>query len=176
MTTTRSVGANVARAVLLAFLASLLVFGAACGRDDPTVEADASAEIGNDEDKAQVATPPTTPGEEGERQTFTKEQSGETAQMEVGEEVVVSLETCPGCGYHWEITSPPDGAVVECCDATETEGDNQADDGTPIAGAPGTIDFKFKGTGAGTASVEIGYFPPGDDKAEETYTLTFVVR
>ena len=177
MTTTRSLGANGARAILLAVLASLLVFSAACGRDDPTVDADASAQVGDDdEDKAQVTLPPTTPGEEGDPQTFTKEQSGETVQMKVDEEVVVSLETCAGCGYHWEITSPPDGAVVECCDATETEGDNQADDGTPIAGVPGTLDFKFTGAGAGTTTVEIGYFPPAEDKPEETYTLTFVVR
>ena len=177
MTTSRSSGGRVVRALLLAFLASLLVFSAACGRDDPTVDADASAQVGDDdEDKAKVTLPPTTPGEEGEPQTFTKEQSGETVQMKVDEEVVVSLETCPGCGYQWEITSPPNGSVVEPQDASETPGDNQADDGTPIAGASGTIDFTFKGTGAGTTTVEIGYFPPAEDKPEETFTLTFVVR
>ena len=168
MTTSRSSGGRVVRAVFLAFLASLLALGTACGGDDPTVDAD--------EDKAEVTAPTTAPGADGEPQTFTKEQSGETAQLNVGEEVVVSLETCPGCGYHWEITTPPDAAVVESFDPTETPGDNQAEDGTPIAGASGTIEFKFKGVGAGTTTVEIGYFPPADDKAEETYTLTFEVR
>lgn len=163
------------RTLLLALSVAVLSAGAACGGDDPTVDADASSETDSGGDSSRV-TVDTTPGAEGEPQVFGKEQNGETVQMQVDEEVVVSLESCPSCGYHWEITSPPDGSVVEPSDASETPGPNQSEDGTPMVGASSTIEFFFKATGAGTTTVEIGYFPPADDKAEETYTLTFVVR
>ncbi len=160
----------------MALLVGLLTVGAACG-DDPTVGSESSSQTTTSEDKAQVTTPdPTDPSDGSDLQTFTKEQSGETVQMKVGEEVIASLETCPGCGYYWEETSEPDSAIIKTLDKTETPPNNQSEDGSPIVGGSGSIEFHFEGVSAGTTEVEIGYFPPAEDQPEETFTLTFVVR
>lgn len=147
---------------------ALLAMSACAAEDEPTVGSTTTAGT-----EATVS-----PAAEGvtASQTFTKADSGKEVPLAVGEEVVAALETCVGCGYRWEITEEPDAAVVESLGSTNQPrtGDTQPGD-PPIAGGSSDELFSFRGVGAGTAKVTIGYFPPAGDSPEETFTLSFSV-
>lgn len=161
------------KVLLLAFVALLL--GAACGSDDEGVSADADAEVGarvgdgvEAEAEADVSADP------GSSRMITQDQNGEEVALKPAEAATVALETCPGCGYEWRITSEPDAKVV-VFEGSENQRREQPADGPPIVGGNEMIHFDFRATGPGTTTVEIGYFPPAMDDAEETFSVTFVV-
>jgi predicted secreted protein len=157
---------------VLVAVAGLVLGG--CGDDSADVES-AGSDTTTSSEKAAVASV-TTPGEERSGQTFTKEQSGETAQVKVGETVTVDLETCPGCGYHWEVTSPTDEEIVKFLGSKQDEREAPKEGEPVIVGGSVMEHFTFEAVAAGTTSVTLGYLPPAEEEAEEEFTLEFVVR
>ncbi|HUR49850.1 MAG TPA: protease inhibitor I42 family protein [Acidimicrobiales bacterium] len=119
----------------------------------------------------------TSAADDASGQTFTQADTGKEALLAVGEEVVVSLETCGGCGYEWRVTEPADAAVVESSESTNqprpTSSTQPGD--PPLVGVPTDENFRFRGVAAGRTEVTIGYFPPAGAAPEESFTLVFVV-
>ena len=152
--------------LLIATAAALALVAGACGSDDGGTSPASSTTTAD-----QTAAAGTTEG-----QTFTRDDNGGEASLAVGEEVTVSLETCGGCGYEWRVTAPPDAAVVETLGTSNNPRPTSTQPGEmPIVGAPTDTVFRFRGVAAGTTELTVGYFPPADDTAEESFTMTFVV-
>lgn len=150
----------------------LLSLMAACGgsADTPGEASRTTSGATASEDKAETA-------EVAASQTFTAADSGKEARLGTGDEVVVSLETCPGCGYQWRITEEPDILVVASVGMNDEPRPTSTQPGDdPIVGAPADSVFRFRGVAPGTTKVAVGYFPPAEDSAEETFTLSFVVE
>lgn len=150
---------------LIAFaLVGLLAF-AACGAEDSAPEAASSTSTSAGEDDAV------------KEQTFTQADSGKEAKLATGEEIVVSLETCGGCGYQWRVTKEADAGVIESLGSTNQARPTTTQPGDPpLVGVPTDENFRFRGVASGRTEVTIGYFPPADDAPEESFTLIFVVE
>ena len=154
--------------LLLAALVSLALVVAGCGDsgDDGGAASTTTADAGNGE-----------PQDESTAPTFTQDDSGEEARLAVGDEVVVALEVCVGCGYRWEITQPPDAAVIAAeGPINQPRPTSSTRPGEPpIVGQSSDEIFRFRGLSAGTTNVTIGYFPPTGDTPEESVVFTFLV-
>jgi len=97
---------------------------------------------------------------------------GRTVPAHPGDVIVVSLDNCFSCGYHWEITLATDGNVV----AHRSTDDQQAKNPQGQVGGSGTRAFTFQAVRAGSTRLELGYFPPAKGaQAESTYNLAFAV-
>jgi inhibitor of cysteine peptidase len=101
------------------------------------------------------------------------EANGTQVDLEVGQELVVTLESNPSTGYGWHVAEIDEGILSQ---VGETEY-NQASGDEQLVGAPGTETLRFEAVASGTTTLLLGYdrvwesVPP-----EQTFTLTVVVK
>lgn len=87
----------------------------------------------------------------------------------VGAAFAIGLIQSGGTGYTWKATGgTAPGSVV----ALVQDWVLQEDSGP---GSPGTHYFVYRGTAAGTGTLEFSQYPPGRDKASKTDTYTVTV-
>lgn len=153
----------------VAGLATILA-GGACTSDEAR-----DTDIGTAIEEEAPSAPAVEENDESGPLTFTKDQNEDQADLTIGEEATVDLETCVGCGYEWKIMTEPDPAVIELAGRTEGSETPEEADGDPMVGGRASESFVFRATGSGTTLVTIGHFPPGASEPEETFTLNFSV-
>lgn len=88
----------------------------------------------------------------GER--ITLDQSGRTVTVPVGTTILVELPSNPSTGFTWEITRPPDPAVLRLVSHRFQP------EWSPAIGAGGTDLWYFRAVGAGTTTVRMRYARP----------------
>jgi len=87
----------------------------------------------------------------------------------VGAPFAIGLIQAAGTGYTWKATGgTAEGSVV----ALVQDGVLQEDTGP---GSPGTHYFVYRGTAAGTGTLEFSQYPPGREKASKTDTYAVTV-
>jgi predicted secreted protein len=88
--------------------------------------------------------------------------------VRAGQLFLVALEANPSTGYHWAAANVPDPAVVALRGAAflPTSG---------LVGAPGRELRVYEAVGAGSATIELGYAPPGRGSAETHRRFTVTV-
>jgi predicted secreted protein len=157
-------------------LAVALLLMAGCSKKAPNRSAQSSS-VGASSTALPAATsvvslPTTVAGQPAQTIRLVDADKGKTVGAHPGDTIVVSLVDCFSCGYHWAITTAPNGAVV----AHRSTEDQPAQNPPGAVGASGKKVFTFQAVGAGTTGVSLGYFPPAKGAAPETtYALTFVV-
>jgi predicted secreted protein len=141
----------------------------ACGSDTTsqgttatTADREATTTAGADE-PATTTTRPVS-------RTLTKADAGTTVALKTGDRFEVSLEWCPGCGYHWQPQSTAGGVLT--LEGSRDEQPQNPAGSPPTVGGTGRQVFTYSVVGAGTAKVEIGSIPPGHDAPEETWSVT----
>jgi inhibitor of cysteine peptidase len=93
---------------------------------------------------------------------------GTVVEVEVGEEVVVSLEGNATTGYSWQVTAV-DSAVLALKGDPDYESSSNAD------GAGGTYTFHFDALAAGETEVVLQYFPTWEQPSATAGSFTFTV-
>ena len=100
--------------------------------------------------------------------------AGETVTLDVGQDLVVRLESNPSTGYSWEAIEIP--AVLEGPSAPTHEQDSEAEG---VVGAAGTDVFTFTASeDAGDGTLVLAYRRPWEENvpAEEEFVLEVTVR
>lgn len=144
-------------------LSGLIALGA-CGSDDGASTTTAPSESESTTSTADV----TTTSAAAVSKTLTKADAGTTVALEQGDRFEVSLEWCPGCGYHWQPQAADSGVVK--LEGSRDEAPEQTT--PPTVGGTGRQIFTYVVVGAGTTKVELGYIPPGRDAPEDTWSVT----
>jgi inhibitor of cysteine peptidase len=94
----------------------------------------------------------------------------EAANLQVGQELMITLGSNPSTGYEWTVTSKPDAAILEPI------GDAMSPADSPMPGAPGTQMFRYRGASAGNTSIELTYARPfGNEKPAQVVTINIGV-
>ncbi len=161
MTTRRPaarVGARVsARVAAVAFAASMLL--AACGGG------------GGDDD-----------GTSGELRTVSDPAT--PVEASIGDVVEISLEANPTTGFSWELSGPPETAIVRFLggdyesrgESTEVDEDAEGDTPAPVVGGGGVQRLRFQVVGAGATTVQLRYVQPWVDPPAPAATSSFTIR
>ena len=92
--------------------------------------------------------------------------SGTTIQADVGDIVVIELESNPSTGYSWIL--PVDLGILDLVDERWV-GDSD------LTGSPGTTHLEFEVVGTGTWTLDLEYRRPWEDAApDRTFAVTIV--
>jgi len=105
---------------------------------------------------------------------LTKADNGKTAEVGLGETLVVALPSNPSTGFSWSVTAPEPGNVELLGEPTYIPPGSTS----PVVGAAGTQVFTFRPLKAGTDTLTMGYarsFEPGVAPAE-TFSVTITVK
>jgi predicted secreted protein len=70
-------------------------------------------------------------------------------ELGVGDTLLLSLESTPGTGFDWNLSSPPT-SMLELAERTVTPS------GT-LPGGPATVTYRFRAAAAGEATLSLGY-------------------
>jgi inhibitor of cysteine peptidase len=135
------------RAALALGVAAILVALAACGSDAETSNTGGTTVS----DEAVVVT-----------------RSG-TVTLQVGQELVVTLESNPTTGYEWLVDTAPDSAVLQSNGAPSYEPTPVASD---VVGSGGTTSLRFTATGAGTTQVVLRYKQSFEENSPDDQLVT----
>ena len=102
--------------------------------------------------------------------TVGEEDNGSGVELEVGQTLEVSLEENPTTGFAWNLTEPPDPAVI-----APTDDDFEGSD--PYSeGAGGTRTLLYEAVGAGQTEMLLEYyFQTESDDVNQTFSLTVTV-
>lgn len=157
----------------LALAASLL---GACGGDDDDTTNNAAKPTTT---AAPDASTETTVADDGAYEStadhvFTAADDQSEVSVAAGETFDIVLETCPSCGYHWELVKGAEPISL-------TEEDNVTLTSEETVERPheeglvgGNADYvaHFKANRPGGLSIELGYIPPGATEAEESVIIS----
>jgi len=105
----------------------------------------------------------------GRSVTLTAEDNGSTVEVEVSDEIVITLESNITTGFAWTLTTEPDADVLELVDSEYRSPE------TDLLGAEGNEVWTFTATGEGTTSLELTYERSSGETAGEPFALTVVV-
>lgn len=106
---------------------------------------------------------------------MTAAQNGQTVALRVGDDLVVSLDGCGGCGYTWRMTGQP-STVVFSYEGEQTTTPTTAAGSSSTAGPPASYSWTFKAVAAHTTRFTAGYFPPGSGGAPtQSFDVTLTV-
>jgi predicted secreted protein len=164
--------------VVLAVLLPLTLL-AACGGDDDD-SASATTTTASGAKPTTTVTKPTTtvaPWTSTADHEVTGKDNPATVDMKVGETLDVELESCPSCGYHWELEKTDDPSAFGPNDTVEMTGEEDVNP-TATAGQTGgsvTHVTHFTARSAAAIGVSFGYFPPGKTEPEEEFIVTVYV-
>ena len=102
--------------------------------------------------------------------TVDEDDSGDTVALEVGQTLEVSLEENPSTGFAWNVTEPPDEAVI-----APVEDDFDIYD--PYSeGAGGTRAMLFEAVAPGETDMLLEYyFQTESEDVDQTFALTVTV-
>lgn len=165
------------RGALPAIVAALTLGGGCDGGESATqATPKPSADVTTTIPKGSGSSTTSLVGKSPAERTVTKNDTGKTVSIVRGGKLVVSLETCGGCGYTWTITNEPDSTVLKLESTEHKPTDTTQPGGPPIAGAPEDTVFTFDALARGAVTLQIGYFPPSDrEHPDETFTLNITV-
>jgi inhibitor of cysteine peptidase len=98
--------------------------------------------------------------------------SGQAVQMQVGQELAVSLPSNPSTGYTWQVDTI-DPTVLQQVGAAEY----QSLASTPLPGAGGIESFRFAAIGPGQAPLRLIYSRSfASEEPGEIFFLQVIVR
>ena len=136
-----------------------------CGDDggNPAVEAETST------DEPSGTT--TTIASDDADHTLTIDDNASSLAVAVGDTIEVVLETCPSCGYSWQVMGDDGGGVLTLVSERDGPSDNEEGE------VGGTVDHfvRYEAAAPGEATIALGYFPPGEDAPEDTFTVDVTV-
>lgn len=101
------------------------------------------------------------------------EDNGTQIEMQVGQQVVISLASNPTTGFGWHILELDEGVLTQVGEAEYA----QAEADELLVGAGGTESLTFEAVAKGTTTLTLTYdrlwesVPP-----EQTFSLTIVIR
>jgi predicted secreted protein len=99
--------------------------------------------------------------------------NGKTARLIRGDILQVTLTENPSTGYGWRIVTRPSAAVLRLLSDRFV---SPPATNPPTVGAPGRHVYRWRAAGAGTTSLKLQLFPPGQGRAPvQTFRLTIVV-
>jgi predicted secreted protein len=141
-----------------------MVVLAACGDDggDPTIAVD------------EATTATTTAGADtgGSTHSLDIEDNGVPGTVVVGDSIIVNLETCPSCGYHWAQMGDAGTGGLELVSTEEVA--EELEEGA--VGGMATFVATFEATAPGESTIAFGYIPPGDDAPEEVFSVDVTIE
>ena len=89
--------------------------------------------------------------------------------LQLGQEMIVTLESNPTTGYDWLIDTAPDTAVVESIGEPSYQPTPVASD---IVGSGGNTSLRFSATGVGTTTVVLRYKRAWEDDTPDDRLVT----
>jgi inhibitor of cysteine peptidase len=103
------------------------------------------------------------------------DQSGKAVQMQVGQDLVVSLPSNPSTGYTWQVDTI-DPTVLQLVGGAEYQ--SLGPISTPRPGAGGIESFRFEAIGLGQAPLRLTYSRSftADEEPAEIFFLQVIVR
>lgn len=112
----------------------------------------------------------TEPGS-GEPRTveLTEQDAGSSISMNVGDELVVTLESNITTGFAWSLTTEPAAEVLDLVDSEYLEPDSD------LVGAGGQEVWTFVATGGGTTELELSYERSSGETSGQTFAVTVEV-
>jgi len=137
---------------------SLVALGTSCTKDSSSASTTT----------ARQPTPSTSPSTSAPESAVTVTGSGPIT-LKVGERATIRLQANKTTGYEWDLTAPPDAAVVTVVSDTYIAPD------TPLVGAGGTQEFVVEGIAAGSTTVALGLARPWEEGTPPVETATFDV-
>ena len=110
----------------------------------------------------------------GEVSLSAKDRGGQV-EVDVGQVLVLTLESNPTTGYSWQVVEAEDSVLRQTGEAEFKETSEQ--DPAPL-GAGGVEIFRFEAVGAGETRLELVYHRPWEEGVEplETFSVRVVVR
>ncbi|MEO1065174.1 MAG: protease inhibitor I42 family protein [Actinomycetota bacterium] len=105
-------------------------------------------------------------------------------EASIGDVVEISLEANPTTGFSWELSGPPESAIVRFLggdyesrgEAAEVDEDADGDAPAPVLGGGGVQRLRFQVVGAGATTVQLRYVQPWVDPPEPAATSSFTIR
>ena len=98
-------------------------------------------------------------------------EAGGNLEVTAGSEFKIVIESNPSAGYHWELIGSLDESVVQLV-SKEYRADEPV-----MPGSGGKDVWVFKAVAAGTTTITLGYYPPGQvESASQVNEFTLVVR
>jgi inhibitor of cysteine peptidase len=100
---------------------------------------------------------------------------GGQVEVDVGQVLVLTLESNPTTGYSWQVVEAGD-SVLRQTGEPEFKAASELD--PPLLGAGGVEVFRFEAVGAGETRLELVYQRPWEEGVEplETFSVQVVVR
>lgn len=91
--------------------------------------------------------------------------------VKAGETFELVLPSNPSTGYHWDIITESDENILQFVEQ------NYVAEQPILAGSGGVEVWTFRAISAGDTTIELGYYPPGDDtEPEETVIFSIQVE
>lgn len=114
-------------------------------------------------------------GVTSEEVSLSAKDSGGQVEVDVGQVLVLTLESNPTTGYSWEVVDA-EGSVLRQTGEPEFEAASESDP-APL-GAGGVEVFRFEAVGAGETRLELVYHRPWEEGVEplETFSVQVVVH
>ena len=102
---------------------------------------------------------------------FGKDQSGQSAELAIGEILTIELESNPGTGYAWSVIEIDETVLVQ-------DGESVYNETSEPGIASGTETLRFKAIGSGKTILKLGYRRSWEANVEpiETYELEVTVE
>ena len=105
-------------------------------------------------------------------------------EASIGDVVEISLEANPTTGFSWELSNPPETAIVRFLggdyesrgDTAEVDEGEDGDAPAPVIGVGGVQRLRFQVVGAGATTVQLRYVQPWVDPPEPAATSSFTIR
>jgi inhibitor of cysteine peptidase len=110
-----------------------------------------------------------------EKVPLAAEDGGGRIEVNVGQVLVLTLESNPTTGFSWEVVEAEDSVLRQRGEA-EFKAASELD--PPLVGAGGVEVFRFEAVEAGETRLELVYHRPWEEGVEplETYSVQVVVR
>lgn len=102
---------------------------------------------------------------------FGKDQSGQSAELAIGDILTIELESNPGTGYAWSVIEIDETVLVQ-------DGESVYNEPSEPGIASGTETLRFKAIGSGKTILKLGYRRSWEANVEpiETYELEVTVE
>ena len=102
------------------------------------------------------------------------EQSGQSVSLQVGQTMIVRLESNPTTGYTWEVKQVDPAVLAQQGEAEYETLETQT---TPMVGQGGWQVFRFEAISTGQTPLEMVYRRPWEDAPpESSFTLQVMVN
>ena len=102
---------------------------------------------------------------------YGKDQSGQSAELVIGETLTIELESNPGTGYAWSVVEIDESILIQ-------DGESVYNEPSEPGIASGTETMRFKAIGSGKTTLKLGYRRAWETNVLpiETYELEVTVK